>query len=115
MAYYRGESVSAQWLSDTQFRIQVDRNGKVVFSRDVGTEDFVTLIQATALLFPRPTRMTLYYWATRGTKKGKLRVLARQERAGQPTLLVRVGDLIEYAERHGYTRIRPGYTNNPAL
>lgn len=92
MTYYRPEGIEAHGTRDGGFLLLVTRRSRV-YERRVEPDDFVTQIEAAAILRPTVSRVAVHKWV----KSGKLK-----DEKVDGVSMISVQRLRKFASKHGY-------------
>lgn len=97
MAYYRPDGIEAFANKDGGFLLLVTRGGRE-YERHVEPEDFVTQIEASVILRPKVSRVSVFKWV----KSGKLK--ADQV---DGISMIQLSRLRKFAAQNGYALAGP--------
>lgn len=97
MAYYRPDGIEAYRRADGGFSLLVTRRGRT-YQRDVEPDDFVTQIEAAAIVRPQVSRVAVFKWV----KSGKLK-----DDQVDGVSMIRLSRLRKFAAKHGYELAGP--------
>jgi len=97
MAYYRPDGIEAYRKPDGGFGLLVTQRGRT-YERVVGPDDFVTQIEAAAIVRPRVSRVAVFKWV----QSGKLK-----DDKVDGVSMIRLSRLRKFAAKHGYDLAGP--------
>ena len=97
MAYYRPDGMEAFAAEEGGFTLLVTRRGRI-YERQIGPDDFVTLIEAGVILRPQVSRVAVYKWVKRGKLKADI---------VDGINLIRLSRLRKFAAKNGYALAPP--------
>lgn len=101
MVYSRPEeSIAAEWLPRRRARLCLNYQGRDWY-REVGPSDFVTVLEAAALL--GVSRSAPYQWI----QQGRLPATQVEMTKGREVTVMRLGDLHDFARLNGYATEGP--------
>ncbi len=92
MTYYRRDGTEACGTSDGGFLLLVTRRGRI-YERHVAPDDFVSQLEAAAILRPTVSRVAVHKWV-------KSRKLKDEKVDG--ISMISVQRLRQFAAKHGY-------------
>lgn len=97
MTYYRHDGIEAYAAPDGGFTLMVTRGGRV-YERQIGPDDFVTQIEASVILRPKVSRVSVFKWVKAGKLKGDL---------VDGVSRIRLSRLRKFAAQHGFNLAPP--------
>lgn len=97
MTYYRSDGTQAYATPDGGFLLLVTKRGRI-YERRIGPEDFVTQIEAAAIVRPQVSRVAVFKWI----KTGKLK-----DEDVDGVSMIPLPRLRKFAAKHDYTFAPP--------